>query len=383
LANLLGNALKFTPPGGRVGITLRAGETEVEVAIRDSGPGLSAAVRERLFERFYSAGESPVQAGSGIGLSLARDLTERHDGRILVASEEGQGSTFTVVLPRSKAVAVGPDAPMAAAPPTPEIEEIAGPEAEGDDRTTVLVVDDHPEVRAWIRGHLAPRYRVLEAANGREALATARRGTPDLVVSDVMMPEMDGYDLVRALRADPELEAVPVVLLTARGSDESRIEGLRRGADVYLTKPFSSQVLVTQVDSLIAQRQRLRARAAPPVEVDEASLSADERYLRKVRAAIEAQLHDPAFGVQELADAVGQDRAHLFRRVKQLTGDAPSNLLRVARLERAATMLTRRVGTVGEIAYAVGFNGISHFSKSFRDQYGVTPTAWATEGREG
>ncbi|MDP2311290.1 MAG: response regulator [Pseudomonadota bacterium] len=393
-ANLLGNALKFTPSHGRVEVVLRAGDTEVEVTIRDSGPGLSAEVRERLFERFYSPGESSVQAGSGIGLSLARDLTERHDGRIRVESVEGHGSTFTVVLPRSRAVVGAPGARRpedraVPAPPVPEVEDIAGPESSGEDRTTVLVVDDHPEVRAWIRGHLAPRYQVLEAANGREGLATARRALPDLVVSDVMMPEMNGYELVRALRADPDLEAVPVVLLTAKGSDESRIEGLRGGADVYLTKPFASQVLVAQVDGLIAQRRLLRervteaARAAPPAtgELDEEHLSADERYIRKVRAAIDAQLHDPAFGVQELADAVAQDRAHLFRRVKQLTGEAPSNLLRVARLERAATLLARRVASVGEIAYAVGFNGISHFSKSFRDHYGVTPTAWATEGR--
>ncbi|MES2641107.1 MAG: ATP-binding protein [Myxococcota bacterium] len=393
-ANLLGNALKFTPPNGRVEVVLRAGDTEVEVTIKDSGPGLSAEVRERLFERFYSPGESSVQAGSGIGLSLARDLTERHDGRIRVQSAEGHGSTFTVVLPRSRtdagALEARPYAGAIPAPPVPELEELAGPGTEDDDRTTVLVVDDHPEVRAWIRGHLAPRYHVIEAANGREGLATARRALPDLVISDVMMPEMNGYDLVRALRAVPELDAVPVVLLTAKGSDESRIEGLRGGADVYLTKPFSSQVLVAQVDGLIAQRRRLheRATASPapspapaPEEPGEELLSADERYLRKVRAAIDAQLHDPAFGVQELADAVAQDRAHLFRRVKQLTGDAPSNLLRVARLERAATLLARRVASVGEIAYAVGFNGISHFSKSFRDHYGVTPTAWAAEGR--
>lgn len=388
-ANLMGNALKFTPPGGRVEVVLHARDAEVEVGIRDSGPGLSAEVQERLFERFYSPGESSVQAGSGIGLSLARDLTERHDGRIRVESVEGHGSTFTVVLPRSSALVGALVPPQAPAPPVPELDETAGPESPDEDRTTVLVVDDHPEVRAWIRSHLAPRYSVLEAANGREGLATARRALPDLVVSDVMMPEMNGYDLVRALRDDPDLDALPVVLLTAKGSDESRIEGLRGGADVYLTKPFSSQVLVAQVDGLITQRRLWRERAtdatpaaAPaPEEIDEGPLSADERYLRRVRAAIDARLHDPAFGVQELADAVAQDRAHLFRRVKQLTGEAPSNLLRVARLERAATLLARRVATVGEIAYAVGFNGISHFSKSFRDHYGVTPTAWATEER--
>ncbi len=381
-ANLLGNALKFTPPGGTVRVTLAADATTARVAIADTGPGMAPEVRERVFERFYSARESAVQPGTGIGLSLARELTEHHDGRLEVDSAPGAGSTFTVVLPIS---ARPPVARAGAAPTTaelPPLEETiaAGPDPE--DRTTVLVVDDHPEVRAWVRSHLVARYHVVEGGNGREGLAQARRFLPDLVVSDVMMPEMDGYDLVRALRADPDLDWIPVVLLTAKGSDQSRLEGLQRGADAHLAKPFSSQVLVAQVDALLAQRQRLRERfAAGPARAAEEPVSADDRYLRKVRDAIEANLADPAFGVQELADAVAQDRAHLFRRIKQLTGEPPSTLLRTVRMERAATLLARRAATVSEIAYAVGFYSVSHFSRAFREHFGTTPSAYASEGR--
>ncbi|MDP2313675.1 MAG: response regulator [Pseudomonadota bacterium] len=380
--NLLGNALKFTPPGGTVRVTLTADATVARVVIADTGPGMVPAVRERVFERFYSARESTVQPGTGIGLSLARELTERHDGRLEVDSTPGAGSTFTVVLPLS---AGAPIANTGAAPATAELPAFEDTVASGpdpQDRTTVLVVDDHPEVRAWVRSHLVARYHVVEAANGREGLAQARRFLPDLVVSDVMMPEMDGYDLVRALRADPDLDWVPVVLLTAKGSDQSRMEGLQRGADAHLAKPFSSQVLVAQVDALLAQRQRLRERfAAGPARAAEEPISADDRYVQKVRDAIEANLADPAFGVQELADAVAQDRAHLFRRIKQLTGEPPSTLLRTVRMERAALLLVRRAATVSEIAYAVGFYSVSHFSRAFREHFGTTPSAYASEGR--
>lgn len=369
VGNLLSNALKFTPRGGEVRVVVGA---DGSFAVHDTGIGISEP--DRIFERFVVGATSGLQPGTGLGLALTRELVALHHGRLEVQSALGEGSVFTVTLP----LATGSVAPLPAAPPAPMLPPLVPREpAEPDDRTTVLVVDDHADLRRWIADLLSPTYRVVEAADGLEALAAMRRDPPDVVVSDVMMPGMDGHDLVRALRADPDHALVPIVLVSARGGADSQVEGLERGADVYLVKPFSSAVLRAQVDGLVAQRARLRERFAEPAPVEAEPVSADERYLRAVRAVIHERHGDPAFGVQELADAVHQDRAHLFRRVKALTGTAPSDLIRQARLEHAARLLTHRSGTVSEIAYATGFGSLSSFSTSFREHFGVSPSKFA------
>jgi signal transduction histidine kinase/DNA-binding response OmpR family regulator/ligand-binding sensor domain-containing protein len=381
VGNLLSNAIKFTPRGGEVALTVEVAAGRAQLTVSDTGVGISAAGLRQVFDRFYvvEGASSGLQPGTGLGLALARELVELHGGQIEVTSVVGQGSSFRVTLPLSDGLVQAlPEVP---APPVPPDEE--GLHELPEDRTTVLVVDDHPDLRRWIARHLAPRYRVLEAADGLEALAVVRRELPDLVVTDVMMPGMDGHDLVRALRADPDAGLVPIVMLSARGGTDSQVSGLERGADAYLVKPFSSAVLRAQIDGLLTQRERLRQRLAaprPPEPPDEA-LSADERYLRTVRAAIEAGHTDPEFGVQELADAVHQDRAHLFRRLKALTGEAPSDLIRTARLEHAARLLVRRAGSVSEIAYATGFSSLSYFSTSFRQRFGVAPSKYAGRDR--
>ncbi len=414
LTNLLSNAFKFTPGGGRVTLILEppAGGW-AEIAVGDSGRGLEREELPRIFDRFYRA-ESAARRqvpGTGLGLALARDLVELHGGTLEVESVLGQGSTFRVRLPldaggalpeeprASRAEAAAGEASGTAALAGSLFEAARTHEAgEGRDAgdspddesteitdvTTVLVVDDHPELRAYVCRHLDRRYRVIEAADGAEALAKARRVLPDLVVSDVMMPEMDGFELTRVLKQDPELDFVPVVLLTARAEAEDKLAGLGIGADDYLTKPFDVRELVVRVDNLIASRRRLRecfAGAPPPPPAlplaPGVKPTGDDRdFLRRVRESLRDGVAEEGFNVEALAGCLHLDRSHLFRRLRELTGTAPSSLILEARMKRAAELLERDDGGVGEVAVAVGFKSVAHFSQRFRARYGVAPSAY-------
>jgi signal transduction histidine kinase/ligand-binding sensor domain-containing protein/DNA-binding response OmpR family regulator len=424
--NLLGNALKFTPAGGRVEVSLDAppDADRVEVAVRDNGPGIPDDQLERVFERFYQLDPTAHRwRGAGIGLALARQVAELHRGEVSVRSNAGQGACFILTLLRGRdhfpAELVDDDTP----PPhlrdyssgplqslSAALDEPNGPTGGDDpvdeDRTTVLVVDDNPEIRAYVRRHLEPDYRVLEAADGAEGLERARRTVPDLVVSDVMMPGLDGNALFRALREDPELETVPVVLLTAKASPESRIQGLRDGVDDYLVKPFDPRELKARVDNLIASRRRLLERlesdpkAGPgsisgenlddtlaepvprPLRVSEVRvLSADQALLARVQSIIENRIADTALSVEALAEEIGCDRSYLLRKLRTLTGETPSALIRSMRLQRAEQLLRANAGTVSEIAYSVGFKSVAHFSNAFQERYGERPSAFAARHR--
>lgn len=338
--NLLSNAVKFTPPGGRVQVAIVAPleDGRVEVSVRDTGPGIPADQLERVFERFYQVEATARRRwpGAGIGLALARQLVELHGGTILAASPEGKGACFTVTLRGGRAplpaelvderpqeresrpsgairIAMTPDEPQRPLDPA-EIDR-------DDDRTTVLVVDDHPEVRAYVRRHLEPDYRIVEASDGAEGLEQARRFVPDIVVSDVMMPGLDGNALFRSLREDPELEFVPVVLLTAKASAESRIQGLREGVDDYLVKPFDPRELKARIGNLIASRKRLLARfeTSPPRTLRVSAVnvtSADDAFLARVQATVEEHLGDSELTVEGLAETLGCDRTYLLRKLR-------------------------------------------------------------------
>ncbi|MEO1570442.1 MAG: two-component regulator propeller domain-containing protein [Bacteroidota bacterium] len=433
--NLLSNALKFTPEEGHVWVEVTADDTAAAVAVRDDGLGIAPEALARVFDRFYRASEAEPAVGTGlgtgIGLALAKELANLHRGTLTAESTVGQGSTFTLTLrlghahlPEGSvdldAPLVGWDAETPAETPVVSmgdgtstggtntlatVDEISGDGADG--RKTVLVVEDHPEVRAFIRRHLergTPSYRVLEAATGDAGLDKARRLLPDLVLSDVMMPgALDGVALCRALKADPETDFLPVVLLTARATPEDRIGGLEEQADDYLTKPFDPAELRARIANLIAGRQRLRERflqegmarvlgEQSDAAFDAATLSpplppalqpstpevtsADEALLDAVRQTVEARLADEDFGVSDLAEAVGLSRSQLYRRMHALTGHSTSDVIRSIRLERGAQLLAAGVGTVSEIAYAVGFKTVSHFSNAFTAHHGCRPSAY-------
>jgi CheY-like chemotaxis protein/AraC-like DNA-binding protein/two-component sensor histidine kinase len=398
LSNLLSNAFKFTPAGGSVRVSVQTDSESCRIAVRDSGQGIPASELTRVFERFYRVRGSsgPAQPGTGIGLALAKELVELHGGTLTVQSEEGFGSTFTVTLLRGHAH-LAPDQidvtddvrPLAPAPVT--LPPVPGPavdlepqEADSDvDVTTVLVVEDNAEVRSYIRKHLAPTYRVLEAVDGHQGLEMTRRLLPDLVLSDVMMPGMDGYALCRALKNDAETDFIPVILLTARAATEDRYAGLQEHADDYLTKPFDVNELLLRVENLIDARKRMRERFAGaalvlhPTAVQVAP--PEEKFLDQVRTVIEENLGDEAFSVERLARKVAHSRGHLHRRLRELLNESPSDLIRRMRLERAAQLLEARSGGVSEIAYAVGFKSVAHFSNSFQEKFGVRPSGYRAE----
>jgi YesN/AraC family two-component response regulator len=245
----------------------------------------------------------------------------------------------------------------------------------------LLIVDDSADLRSYIRDHFSDRYRVIEAADGHEGIALARQHLPDIVLSDVMMPGTDGHELVRALRECPETDFLSIILLTAQAEDEQRLKGLERGADDYMVKPFEMRELDVRIRNLVASRRRLRERLASTsmaeVRPDTPKLPpADEAYAARVRDVIRQRLADPAFDVGELATAVSQDRSHLFRRVKQVFDESPSDLIRRMRLEAGERLLTEGSATVSDVAYSVGFNSLSHFCRRFSEMYGASPAAY-------
>jgi len=429
LTNLLSNAIKFTPAGGAVHVALATDGTLARLVVRDSGPGIPADQIVHVFERFYQVDESATrtQPGTGIGLSLVKELVELHGGTITVDSGDA-GTTFTATIPAgdigTEDIGTGdwglgtgdsglgttgggngeprllteslfpvPGSQQSPSPesPVPSPDEDAGDE----DVPTLLVVDDSADLRGYIRDHFAERFRVLEASDGAEGIALARQHLPDVVLSDVMMPGTDGHELVRVLRSSTETDFLSIVLLTAQADEEHRLEGLEGGADDYIVKPFEMRELDVRVRNLIASRRRLRERfstagtsglgtgdsakkaSAAGGHGELASVApVDAAYIARVREAIQRGLSDPDFGVGELAAAVSQDRSHLFRRVKQVFGESPSDLIRRMRVEEGARLLTGGSATVTDVAYAVGFNSLSYFCRCFQQSYGVTPAAY-------
>ena len=392
LTNLLSNAIKFTPNRGFVQVALSDSGDAARVVVRDSGSGIPPDQIAHVFERFYQVDESTsparTQIGTGIGLSLVKELVELHGGTIAVESGTN-GTTFTVIIPRLAAADEGvalPDVPGTVATDTAE-QRIAPAESEEiearDNVPTLLIVDDSADLRVYVRDHFAATFRVLEASDGAEGIALARRHLPDVVLSDVMMPGTDGYELVRTLRANPETDFLSIVLLTAQADDERRLAGLEHGADDYIVKPFEMRELDVRVRNLIRSRRRLRERFSNPSPgeppfVPSAVAPSDKAYVERVRAEIQRGLADPDFGVAELADALAQDRSRVFRRVRELFDQSPSDLIRRMRVEAGERLLSESSATVTEVAYAVGFNSVSYFCRCFQEAYGATPAAYRT-----
>ena len=383
--NLLSNAVKFTGAGGIVDVSVASDAGDALITVRDTGVGISAAELPRIFERFYQVdGENTRKYdGTGIGLALVKELVDLHGGEISVSSVVGEGTTFVVRLPIG-AVPTQAATHTTLAPET--IDDILGlgaalpagefpQEESADDRVTVLVVDDNDDMRTYVRSILATSFHVLEAADGQAGLVLAREALPDLIVADVMMPELDGLGLAAALKGDAMTDAIPVVLLTARAAAEDQIAGLEAGADAYLVKPFDPGVLTACVENLLTQRQKLRERfragEAPPPESVPVTPSPLDLHLR---ALVQVRLLEPDFSPESLATAAGLSYHQLYRSLRDELGSTPSKYIRTVRAECAAALLRRGEGNVTEVAYAVGFESLSYFRRAFKERFDCSPS---------
>ncbi|MGI9542162.1 MAG: hybrid sensor histidine kinase/response regulator transcription factor, partial [Cyclobacteriaceae bacterium] len=389
--NLVSNAFKFTADGGEITVSSQWRSDLLKIEVTDNGCGIPAHKLNAVFNRFYQTDDSPTRTheGTGIGLALTKELVSLHKGTVTVKSTPGQGSTFTITLPLKASAYKDQKISKEAIPrhslhvsrqihneiETPPIDRIT----EATDAPIVLVVEDHAELRHYIKSHLS-NYRVLEAANGSEGLTVAIKQVPDLVISDVMMPKMNGVDLLHSLKTNEKTSHIPVILLTAKADLPSKLEGFETGADDYLTKPFDAKELLARCQNIIEQRKLLRNKFSSTLVLkpkDIAITPTDEVFLNKVMETVEKHLEDSSFSVEVFQQEVGMSRMQLHRKLKALTDYSTTEFIRVQRLKRAAQLLADTDATISDICYRVGFNSLSYFTKCFKEQYGKTPSDFA------
>ena len=382
--NLLSNALKYTSEGGEISLMAKEEGGRVMISVADNGCGISSDELPYIFDRFYQA--KNAGRGTGIGLAIVKAFTELHHGEVSATSIEGKGSTFTIHIPvRQKGEVTNQ--------PTEKIEQLVEPSSAQEvpnqarhideliqpyqtDKPEVLIIDDNIDIRTYLRSVLSEKYNVSEAANGKAGLELARKIVPDIVLSDIMMPVMDGLAFCQQLKTDKAISHIPVILLTARSLDEQRAEGYEHGADAYLSKPFSLRLLLSRIDNLIESRKKLNQTWSKGVEDDEIgniSNEIDKSFLKQLRKIIQENLANSDLSVEQIGDEIGLSRVQLYRKVKALTGYSPVEIVRKARLTRARHLLQTTERTVSEVAYAVGFSTPSYFSKCYKDEFGESP----------
>ena len=394
--NLLSNAFKFTPENGKITVRLSSLTKEdtrwIRFTVANTGSMISAEHIRSIFDRFYKI--DMHHAGSGIGLALVKAFVELHKGTISVESDEKQGTVFTVDLPVQtcetilaedslkssiSAVPLNPASP--GSPASSNLNETLAAEEEelekGYDSSnpSVLVIDDNADIRSYVRGLLHTDYTVIEAADGSEGIRKAMKYVPDLIISDVMMPGIDGIECCRRLKSELQTCHIPVILLTACSLDEQRIQGYDGGADSYISKPFSSQLLLARVRNLIDSHRRLKQFFGDGQTLAKEDVcDMDKDFVEKFKALIEAKMGDSNLNVEDLGKDMGLSRVQLYRKIKSLTNYSPNELLRIARLKKAASLLASSDMTVAEIGYEVGFSSPSYFTKCYREQFGESPT---------
>lgn len=382
--NLLSNALKYTSEGGEITLTAKEENGRVMISVADNGCGISSDELPYIFDRFYQA--KNAGRGTGIGLAIVKAFTELHHGEVSATSIEGKGSTFTIHIPvRQKGEVTNQS--------TEKIEQLVEPSSAEEvpnqarhideliqpyqtDKPEVLIIDDNIDIRTYLRSVLSEKYNVSEAADGKAGLELARKIVPDIVLSDIMMPVMDGLAFCQQLKTDKAISHIPVILLTARSLDEQRAEGYEHGADAYLSKPFSLRLLLSRIDNLIESRKKLNQTWSKGVEDDEIgniSNEIDKSFLKQLRKIIQENLANSDLSVEQIGDEIGLSRVQLYRKVKALTGYSPVEIVRKARLTRARHLLQTTERTVSEVAYAVGFSTPSYFSKCYKDEFGENP----------
>lgn len=385
VVNILSNAFKYSPEGGSVSVAINHANDRLSLVVADTGKGIPEAEIPHIFDRFYRT-EGSEAKGSGIGLALCKELVAVHGGEIHVSSTLGKGTSFTLQLPTSLAnlpknaylqTSLDPYAP--ASPEfTADGDEIAEASVSKDlQKPHILVVEDNADLRNFIKGILQDHYEISTAVDGEQGEELALKELPDLVLSDVMMPKKSGLELCHNLKNNTKTSHIPVILLTAKADHSHKMDGLQRGADSYLTKPFQEEELLIRIKNLLTAKEKLwqRFKNSGSMLVDDLELnSLDDAFLQQVFKSIEAEMHEEDFSVEKLAQRVGFSRTQLHRKLKALIDKSPSQLLNEIRLNKAHQLLTHKTGSVSEIAYAVGFSNMSYFTKRFKEKFGETPS---------
>jgi signal transduction histidine kinase/ligand-binding sensor domain-containing protein/DNA-binding response OmpR family regulator len=399
LYNLISNAFKFTPPGGKIEVLAEEQNGMGILHVRDNGRGISKENLEKIFDRFFQVEKSgnPAWSGSGIGLSYTKNLIDIHRGTIDVESEKWHGTTFKVTIPLKKST-FSTDELVDSVSVTKEnfitpLRTLSDFEIENEtniseggrdsgEKPRVLIIEDNADVRKYIIDEINRDYKVVEAENGKEGLEIAKKQNFDLIVSDIMMPEMDGLELCEKIKTDLNTSHIPVILLTARTSDDYRLKGLKLGADDYVFKPFNATVLCARIQNLIENRKLLKQRYSKDLTLtpkDVTLTSPDEKFLTKTLDIIEKYISDSNFNVDKLVAEIGMSRSVYYRKLKNLTGQSANDFIKTIRLKRAAQILQQNKFTISEVSYEVGFNDPQYFSKCFHRHFGKTPTQYIAE----
>lgn len=381
--NLLSNAFKFTPENGTITVTLSAlikeeGRKYVRLVVSDTGSGISAQHIRHIFDRFYQIDVN--HAGSGIGLALVKAFVELHGGVIAVDSAEAKGTVFTVDLPMTvvEETFTGQmqEPHITQQTVVEELEDVETEElAPDENKECILIIDDNMDVRDYVKSLFCEKYTVIEAADGRSGLKKAMKYVPDAIICDVMMPVMDGLECCRRLKTELQTSHIPVMLLTACSLDEQRIQGFECGADSYISKPFNSKLLLVRLRNLIDNHKRLKQFFGDKTTLSKESVGeVDKGFVDRFRILLEKHLADSELSVEELGSKMGLSRVQLYRKIKALTNYSPNELLRIARLKKAASLLASSEKTISEITYEVGFTSPSYFTKCYKEHFGESPT---------
>jgi DNA-binding response OmpR family regulator/nitrogen-specific signal transduction histidine kinase len=388
--NLLINALKFSQPGGKITVSVALDEKNVRISVQDTGVGIPKDQLPHIFDRFYQA-DTPGGIGSksiGIGLALTMEIIQLHHGKIDAYSREGKGTEFIIRLPMgNQHLKPNEIVTLSEIASTHRKSQEAGrllmfPDEEDETdaveiietsmpQSTILVIDDNAIFRKYIRGRLESTYRVVEAIGGQDGIAKAKETIPELIISDIMMPGIDGFELCNVLKKDITTSHIPIILLTAKAAEEDIIEGLETGADDYITKPFNTKILIARIKNLIERRRQFRLKKMP-------SSSIDEAFLKKSREILERNLSKPGFNEDQLRLGLQLSQDILLKKLQALTGETPNQFILSYRLERAAQLLKANFGNVTEVAFEVGFSNTADFARCFKEKFQQLPTSFQT-----
>jgi signal transduction histidine kinase/DNA-binding response OmpR family regulator len=394
VSNLLSNAIKFTPTGGKVSLSVSGSDYGVQngdspnpksqspgsltITVSDTGIGIPPEKLPHIFDRFYQVDDSSTREneGTGIGLTFTHDLVQAFGGTIEVESNVNQGSTFTLILPVTRSAPLEEVSYPIAGKSTAAAKPLAMDVGRTESPYTLLIVEDNEDVMQYLQLSLAPSYQLLLAKDGQEGIAMALEHVPDIIISDVMMPRKDGFELCQTLKEDDRASHIPIILLTAKSDAESRISGLQRGADAYLPKPFDQRELLIRLENLIRLRQHMQIRYqkdSPPTPSKDAAVQKEDAFIQKIKKMILEHLDDPELNTSTFTEMVGLSRSQLHKKIKALTGLSTSHFIRLVRLQEARKMLNESDMQIAEIAYACGFSSPTYFSKVFSEAYNKTP----------